>query len=108
MNNISHLSFLTGSWSGSGFVMDFTQPVQTMMFGSMQAGDEDNKTVYWKTFRFEIADELLLHTITLNKDSGTYVLTKQESHYLEFYGVSETSTPDFKRCISSAHNRAGT
>jgi hypothetical protein len=87
MAAISDLSFLSGAWSGDGFVMNFSEPAQSMMFGSMQAGNKEGKTTYWKTFRFEMADELLLYTVTMNRDSGTYVLSKQEPSILEFFGL---------------------
>lgn len=70
---LSQLASLQGSWQGEGFVMDFTEPVNTMIFGSMQAGEAVGKTVYWETIRFEWVDgDVFLHTVTQGKDSGTY------------------------------------
>lgn len=88
MIKISDLSFIYGSWIGDGFIMQFSKPANTMLFGSMQAADKDGRTVYWETFRFEIVDDqLLLHTITLNRDTGTYILTDSDKNFLEFSGL---------------------
>lgn len=68
--------------------MQFSKPANTMLFGSMQATDKDGRTIYWETFQFEIVDgQLLLHTITLNRDTGTYILTDSDKNFLEFSGL---------------------
>lgn len=53
---LSKLDFIKGRWQGEGFVMDFTPPINTMVFGSMQAANSEGKTTYWETFRFELID----------------------------------------------------
>lgn len=48
---IQSLSFLTGRWTGDGYVMEFGAPAGNMLFGSMQAVSE-GRTRYWEAFRF--------------------------------------------------------
>ncbi|MNI39975.1 hypothetical protein D3C76_1449800 [compost metagenome] len=88
--NIQALSFLSGSWEGNGFVMDFSEPQHTMMFGSMQAADNQGKTIYWETFRFEVVeDQLFLHAIALGKNRGTFILTNNNGNELFFDGYKD-------------------
>lgn len=88
MMKLSQLAFLQGSWQGEGFVMDFTEPVNTMVFGSMQAADAVGKTIYWETFRFDwVDDDVFLHTVTQGKDSGTYQsVDSEEGNQIRFMG----------------------
>jgi hypothetical protein len=73
----ARLSFLTGRWVGGGFVIQFTDPLDGMMFGSMQAS-EGGRTVYRETFRFvEDADgSVLFYPVKAGKSLGAYRLVE--------------------------------
>jgi hypothetical protein len=87
--DLSILDFIKGSWQGEGFVMDFTSPINTMVFGSMQAANSEGKTNYWEIFRFELVDDkIYLYTVTLGKDSGTYISTEANlNNQITFKGL---------------------
>ncbi|MDG5788858.1 hypothetical protein QA612_15405 [Evansella sp. AB-P1] len=76
---ISKLAFLKGSWSGDSFVVDFTDPVYTMMFGSMQKAADTGEVVHWETYRFEEKDQhVFLYSSQMGEESGVYVLSPSE------------------------------
>ncbi|MBU9721699.1 MULTISPECIES: hypothetical protein [Bacillaceae] len=77
---LNKLSFLRGSWSGEGFVIDFTEPVYNMMFGSMQKANEVGEVVHWETYRFEERDNhVFLYPSQMGEESGVYVMTQSDS-----------------------------
>ncbi|WP_102346248.1 hypothetical protein [Bacillus sp. Marseille-P3661] len=74
---LKELSFISGSWSGEGFVVDFTEPVYSMVFGSIQAATPQGVVVHWETFRFEEKDQnVFLYPAQMGRESGTYLLNK--------------------------------
>lgn len=99
--NIKDISFISGSWEGDGFLMDFSEPEHTMMFGSMQAANDEGKTIYWETFRFEVVeDQLFLHAIALGKNRGTFILTNNNENESYFDGYK-----DFDQKVSKLYYR---
>jgi len=80
LNLIRQLSYLAGAWQGDGFVVHFTAPTYSMMFGSMQVSDGAGGTAYWETYRFEEKNgALLLYPGQMGRESGSYVLKKPAS-----------------------------
>ncbi|WP_019636447.1 hypothetical protein [Paenibacillus fonticola] len=79
-NPLKELAYISGAWQGEGFILDFTEPVYTLMFGNMQASNEAGMTVYWETFRFEAKNEkLFVYPAQMGHENGAYIGEKQES-----------------------------
>ncbi|MEH7246254.1 hypothetical protein V7114_05590 [Neobacillus niacini] len=75
---LKQLSFIAGSWISEGILVDFTEPVYSMIFGSMQAVNEQGAVVHWETFRFEEKDNnVFLYPAQRGRESGSYLLNEK-------------------------------
>jgi|GEM_PF-3256443 hypothetical protein len=80
MSQIQQLTYLKGAWQGDGFILDFTEPAYSMIFGSMQVTDGAGGTAYWETYRIEEKNgAVLLYPGQMGRESGSYVLKKTDS-----------------------------
>jgi hypothetical protein len=92
---LKKLSFIAGSWTADGVLVDFTEPVYSMIFGSMQAVNEQGAVVHWETFRFEVKDNnVFLYPAQRGRESGSYLLNEnnEEDRYV-FEAFINNHTP---------------
>jgi hypothetical protein len=101
--HFTSLSFLTGRWAGDGFVIHFTDPLNGMMFGSLQESD-GGRTVYWETFRIVLEEDgnVMLYPVKLGTPLGLYRLVALETGRRMRAVFEDPYDPDLRRLIWSS------
>lgn len=102
MSQLQQLSYIAGSWEGDGFILDFTAPACSMIFGSMQVSDGAGGTAYWETYRFEEKNgTILLYPGQMGRESGSYVLKKPETDnaYEHVFDAFVNANPVIRRIV---------